>query len=103
MRIFVCALLCVACTQSGPSTADLAQPDLAAPSKPTAHLSATPDVVGFVSRLDGSGSSDPQNRVLTYLWHFVAVPSGSKLDDTAFSGGPTPTFDPDLGGTYTVQ
>jgi hypothetical protein len=103
MRIFVCVLLCVGCTQSGPSSADLAQPDLAASSKPTAHFSATPDVVGFVSRLDGSGSSDPQNRTLTYLWHFVAVPPGSKLDDTAFSGGPTPTFDPDLGGTYTVQ
>jgi hypothetical protein len=68
---------------------------------PKAMIAATPDVVGFVTRLDGSASVGAAK----YAWHFAQVPPASTLTDSAFSTstGPTPTFDPDLGGVYRVQ
>src|SRR5439155_14990207 len=51
---------------------------------PVAVIQATPDLVGFLTKLDGTGSTDPLSRTLTYSWRFVAVPSGSTLDGSAF-------------------
>lgn len=73
---------------------------------PVAVIASTPDLVGFLTRLDGTGSTDPMSRALTYSWRFVAVPPGSTIDATSLKPSAVsdkPTFDPDRGGTYTVE
>lgn len=52
--------------------------------------------------LDGSGSSDPLGRALTFAWTMVSRPDGSAA---ALSAADTihPTFTPDEAGTYVVS
>ncbi|WP_454062961.1 PKD domain-containing protein [Candidatus Nitrospira salsa] len=52
--------------------------------------------------LDGTNSSDVDNDMLTFLWSFVSMPSGSTatLSEPA---SPTPSFSVDRSGTYEVQ
>src|SRR5579862_7291341 len=106
MRVvrLVSACLLAACGNNGGGAPDLAAPD-GGGLVPTAQLASTPDLVGFVTRLDGSGSRDPAGRALTYAWHFTSVPQGSTIADASLSSttSPTPTFEPDLGGAYGVS
>lgn len=64
---------------------------------------ASQDVtVNPVIQLDGSGSSDPDNNTLTYLWAIVSKPIGS----TATLSGTqivNPTIAADIGGDYQVS
>ena len=63
--------------------------------------------LGDTAILDGSASSDPDQgpQPLGYLWSFVAVPTGSQLTNGAISGADTvsPSFTPDVVGTYVLQ
>ncbi len=79
-------------------------PQKGGPGLPHPMFTATPDLVGFTSAVDGSGSSDPAGRTLTYQWHFTAVPQGSALTDASFADGGAvmTTFEPDVGGEYDV-
>jgi WD40-like Beta Propeller Repeat len=89
----------------GDGNFDLTMPPDLTP-HPVAVIQSTPDLVGFVTRLDGSGSSDPLGRALTYGWRFISVPVGSAISAAALmpsASAITPSFDPDLGGTYTVE
>lgn len=70
---------------------------------PTASVVASLSVnTGAVAQLDGSASSDPAGRTLTYDWSFTAVPPGSTaaLNDPSIA---KPSFTPDVAGTYDVQ
>jgi hypothetical protein len=62
--------------------------------------------LGDAAALDGSASNDPDHgpQPLTYLWSFVAVPT-SQLTNGAISGANTvsPSFTPDVEGTYVLQ
>ena len=59
MRIFVCVWL-LGCSGNSAVTPDLGGSDLAMPVTPKAKIAYTADVVGFVTRLDGTGSTDAQ-------------------------------------------
>jgi len=59
-------------------------------------------VVGIPVSLNGSGSSDPNEDALTYQWSVGSAPSGS----SATINNPTsvtPTFTPDIPGSFTIQ
>ena len=63
--------------------------------------------LGQTGVLDGSASNDSDNgpQPLTYLWSFVAGPTGSQLTDGSISGADTvsPSFIPDKAGTYVLR
>lgn len=62
-------------------------------------------VTGNTAALDGGGSSDADSDPLAYTWYFVAVPVGSLLTDGSIIDRftSTPTFIPDIDGTYTLE
>jgi hypothetical protein len=75
---------------------------------PNANAGADMTVnLGDTAVLDGSASNDPDHgpQPLTYLWSFVAVPTGSQLTNGAIIGANTvsPSFTPDVVGTYVLQ
>jgi hypothetical protein len=106
MRFAFCVgiLLTQGCGSGGGAGQDLAAPDLAT-TVPTASVTGKPDLVGFVSMLDGSGSTDPLGRPLTFKWRILSVPGGSAIADSSLSStsGSVITFEPDLGGDYQFQ
>lgn len=72
-------------------------------SKPVAHAGEDQEVVaGTLVLLDGSGSSDADGDELSYQWALVNSPGGSSaiLDDNRTV---SPSFTPDVAGTYVVQ
>jgi hypothetical protein len=52
--------------------------------------------------LNGKGSSDADQDPLTYSWAFVSKPASSAAA-LAGANSPSPTFTPDVDGTYTVK
>lgn len=74
------------------------------------NANAGPDItlyLGETATLDGSASNDPDNgpQPLSYKWRFVAVPTGSQLTNDDISGADTvsPSFIPDIFGTYVIE
>ena len=71
-------------------------------SAPIASAGTSQNVaIGDVVTLDGSGSSDADGDSLSYSWSFSSLPSGSLafFDDTT---SVSPSFTPDLAGSYVV-
>lgn len=72
-------------------------------SRPVAHAGDDFDAyIGDIVVLDGNASSDADNDPLSYQWSIVSIPANSNavlLGDATAS----PTFVPDLAGTYVVQ
>src|SRR5262245_12199572 len=66
-----------------------------------ARITSQPDYVGLPTRLKaGSAAGAPSDPA----WRFVAVPPGSKVVDGRLTkNGLDASFDPDLGGDYTVE
>jgi hypothetical protein len=52
--------------------------------------------------LDGRSSSDPDGDILSYRWEIAARPTGS-FSTITYSLSPTPSFTPDVPGTYLIQ
>lgn len=86
-----------------------------APAKVTVKVSSNPTadagpdqnaVIGKPVNLDGSASSAPDNKLLSYAWQFVSVPTGSALNKSVTITNPTspaPSFTPDVAGAYTLR
>jgi len=53
--------------------------------------------------LDGSGSTTSGGAALTYAWSFTTTPKGSALTNLQNDTTATPSFVPDVAGTYVVQ
>ena len=73
---------------------------------PTAEAGANQSILlGDTATLDGSGSSDPENDSLSYLWTFQTIAAGSGLGNGDISDSTTssPSFEPDVAGTYRVR
>src|SRR5512142_1934969 len=82
---------------------------LEARKRPTAVL--VPDieigVIGSVVKLDGTPSTDPDDKGLTYEWSFVTAPIGSTVAQEGFrvlnEDGGLVSFSPDKVGEYIVK
>jgi hypothetical protein len=74
------------------------------PGLPQPQITATPDLVGFATTLDAAGSTDPAGRPLSYSWRITGVPVGSTIATASLSApnAAQTTFEPDVGGAYTV-
>jgi len=59
--------------------------------------------VGELVTLDGSSTNDTQGNSLVYTWAFTSVPSGSALTVLSESTTESPTFTPDVAGTYVIS
>ncbi len=72
------------------------------PPKAIANINPTEVEVGQKVTLDGSGSSDPENTPLTFLWKLIDRPAGStvKIVD---ADQETASFVPDKEGDYKLQ
>ncbi len=55
--------------------------------------------------LDGSGSYDPDGDMITFLWSFIDVPSGSSVTNASLSDTTSakPEFTPDVNGIYRLN
>ncbi|MDH3342470.1 MAG: PKD domain-containing protein, partial [Gammaproteobacteria bacterium] len=60
-------------------------------------------VTGKLLALDGSASSDLNSDTLSYSWQFVSVPAGSALIDLTNAATVSPTFTPDIDGSYVIS
>jgi streptogramin lyase len=74
------------------------------------NADAGPDTtiyLGETVTFDGSVSNDPDNgpEPLKYSWRFVSVPTESQIRNEDISGADTvsPSFTPDLAGTYVLE
>jgi|GEM_PF-3786760 len=73
---------------------------------PTAEAGANQSILlGDTATLDGSGSSDPEGDSLSYAWTFQSIAGGSGLGNSDISDASTssPSFEPDVAGTYRVR
>jgi hypothetical protein len=63
--------------------------------------------LGQTAILDGSKSNDPDNgpQPLSYFWRFVSVPQGSNLrnENILNANSVSPSFTPDVAGTYVLE
>ncbi|MBI5750462.1 MAG: hypothetical protein HZA00_15200, partial [Nitrospinae bacterium] len=63
--------------------------------------------LGDTAVFNASASNDPDNgpQPLTYNWSFVAVPTGSSINNSSLTNANTvsPSFLPDLTGTYVLE
>jgi len=75
---------------------------------PNADAGADRDVaLGEQAFLDGTASNDPDQgpQALGFSWRFVSVPAGSALTNADLEGADTatPSFVPDLAGSYVLE
>jgi hypothetical protein len=83
---------------------------IAATSDVPPNANAGSDIIIYIGEtaiLNGSASNDPDNspQPLNYSWSFVAVPNGSNLNNDDISEADTisPSFVPDVVGTYVIK
>jgi hypothetical protein len=87
---------------AAPPSDDLSMPDMAEP-LPQAMVVGSADYAGLPSYVDGTGSSDPLGRTLTFQWHVTAPPASAVTDASLTSSGTGKiAFLSDVGGSYVV-
>jgi WD40-like Beta Propeller Repeat len=86
----------------GVDLSDTTPPDMTMVPDPV--VTAKPDLVGFVTSLDGSGSTDPLGSSLTFAWAIEQAPAGSQIKTASLTSttATKTSFEPDLGGLYKV-
>jgi len=103
LGLVLAALLITACGGGGKPVGQTDEPASAALKTPNAEAGALKTVaVGANVILDGSESATQSGPGLTYEWAFTYTPAASR---TALAGADTatPSFVPDVPGTYLVQ
>jgi RHS repeat-associated protein len=84
---------------SKPSTVTIGNQDI----PPVANAGPGQTVsLGALVTLDGTGSTDSDNKLLTYQWALLNVPTGSTAT-LAQSTSPNPYFTADVAGNYVAQ
>lgn len=72
-------------------------------SKPVANAGQDQEaLVGQVIALNGSGSHDVDGDALSFFWSLTVIPQGSNADVVS-PNSLTPSFTPDVAGTYVIQ
>jgi RHS repeat-associated protein len=71
---------------------------------PTANAGKNQNVLTNITSvtLDGTGSSDPTGKPLSYQWSFESVPAGS-VTSLGNATSPNPNFTPDVSGDYLAK
>lgn len=101
MGLFAVAMFCLAGCGGGGDSSNSApsQTNIA----PVANAGSAKDIiVGLVTTLDGSISSDTNGDFLTYSWSFTSKPAGSTAALSS-SSVVKPTFTADMAGSYSLS
>ncbi|MGE0325492.1 MAG: TolB family protein [Polyangiaceae bacterium] len=72
---------------------------------PTLDVKSTPDLVGFVTTLDATASTDPEGENLSFSWVLRSAPQNSQVSDSSLdvSSPGLARFLGDKGGSYTFN
>ncbi|MCB9590167.1 MAG: PD40 domain-containing protein [Polyangiaceae bacterium] len=72
---------------------------------PTIDVQSTPDLVGFTTTLDATGSTDPEGQNLSFSWVIRSAPPNSQVSDSSLdvSNPGEVSFLGDKGGSYTFN
>ncbi|MDH5545456.1 MAG: PKD domain-containing protein [Gammaproteobacteria bacterium] len=83
------------------SAADEVLVSVAFQAVPIAHAGENQTaILGRLVTLDGSASSDANNDFITYSWYVVSVPASSNVISLNNAATVSPSFTPDVEGTY---
>lgn len=71
----------------------------------TVTMDASPDLVGYPTKLNAVVSTILSSSDVNYLWEIAQVPAGSQISSGFLESrtAPSVSFEPDMGGEYTIK